>query len=300
MASLAGRTAIVTGAGRGIGRATALQLARMGAAVVVNDLGTAVDGTGRDASVAETVVAEIEAAGGRAMANGASVTDFPGVERMVADAIARFGAVDIVVNNAGMSWSAPIWETDPDLFDRVSASHAKGTFNTIRCAAPGMRARGWGRIVNLVSRAGLVGIAGSAAYAAGKGAVFALTNVAARDLASSGVTVNAVNPGSTGTRMVMGAVERAKAQGGADALARAARIEAALQAPEDVAALIAALCTEDAGCFTGQVFFVAKGEVGLFRPLAVDQKASVASGATVETLLAAIDTLKAHPLDAPY
>jgi NAD(P)-dependent dehydrogenase (short-subunit alcohol dehydrogenase family) len=299
MASLAGRTAIVTGAGRGIGRATALQLARMGAAVVVNDLGTTVDGTGRDASVAATVVGEIEAAGGRAMANGTSVTEFDGVERMVADAIARFGAVDIVVNNAGMSWSAPIWETDPEVFDRVSGSHAKGTFNTIRCAAPGMRARGWGRIVNLVSRAGLVGIPGSAAYAAGKGAVFALTNVAARDLASSGVTVNAVNPGSTGTRMVLGAVERAKAQGGAGAQ-RAARLEAALQPPEDVAALIAALCTEDASRLTGQVFFVAKNEVGLFRPLDVDQKATVASGATVETLLSALDGFRPHPLDAPY
>jgi NAD(P)-dependent dehydrogenase (short-subunit alcohol dehydrogenase family) len=297
MVSLAGRTAIVTGAGRGIGRATALQLARMGAAVVVNDLGTAVDGAGRDAGVAEAVAGEIEAAGGRAMANAASVTDFAGVERMVAEAVERFGAVDIVVNNAGMSWSAPIWETDPDLFDRVSGSHAKGTFNTIRCAAPAMRARGWGRIVNLVSRAGLVGIPGSAAYAAGKGAVFALTNVAARDLASTGVTVNAVNPGSTGTRMVLGAVERAKAQGAAE---RAARIEAALQPPEDVAALIAALCTEDAGHLTGQVLFVAKGELGLFRPLAVDQKASIASGATVDTLLSALGGFRPHPLDAPY
>jgi NAD(P)-dependent dehydrogenase (short-subunit alcohol dehydrogenase family) len=300
MVSLTGRTAIVTGAGRGIGRATALELARLGAAVVVNDLGTAIDGTGRDAGVAATVVAEIEAAGGRALANATSVTDFAGVERMVADATAHFGAVDILVNNAGMSSSAPIWETDPDLFDRVSGSHAKGTFNTIRCAAPGMRARGWGRIVNLVSRAGLVGIAGSAAYAAGKGAVFALTNVAARDLHSAGVTVNAVNPGSTGTRMVLGAVERARAQGSADALARAARLEAALQSPEDVATLIAALCTEEAGKITGQVFFVGKGEIGLFGPLAVDQKASTSDGASVETLLAALGAFRAHPLDAPY
>jgi NAD(P)-dependent dehydrogenase (short-subunit alcohol dehydrogenase family) len=299
MTSLAGRTAIVTGAGRGIGRATALELARMGAAVVVNDLGTAVDGAGRDASVAAAVVGEIEAAGGRAMASAASVTDFAGVERMVAEAIERFGGVDIVVNNAGLSSSAPIWETDPDVFDRVSASHAKGTFNTIRCVAPQMRARGWGRIVNLVSRAGLVGIPGAAAYAAGKGAVFALTNVAARDLASTGITVNAVNPGSTGTRMVLGAVERARAQGGAGA-ERAARLEAALQPPEDVAVLIAALCTEDAARFTGQVFFVARGEVGLFRPLGVEQKASVASGSTVETLVTAIGGLRPHPLDAPY
>ena len=173
--SLAGRTAIVTGAGRGIGRATALQLARMGAAVVVNDLGTTVEGTGHDARVAAAVVAEIEAAGGRAIASAASVTDFAGVERMVAEAVDRFGGVDVLINNAGMSSTAPIWEMDPDVFDRVSASHAKGTFNTIRCAAPHMRARGWGRIVNLVSRAGLVGIPGTAAYAAGKGAIFALT-----------------------------------------------------------------------------------------------------------------------------
>ena len=300
MASLAGRTAIVTGAGRGIGRATALQLARMGAAVVVNDLGTTIDGTGHDASLAAAVVSEIEAAGGRAMANGASVTDFAGVERMVAEAVARFGSVDVLINNAGATASAPIWEMDPDVFERVSASHAKGTFNTIRCVAPHMRARKWGRIVNLVSRAGLVGIPGTAAYAAGKGAVFALTNVAARDLASSGITVNAVNPGSTGTRMVLGAVERVRAQGDAEAIARAARMEAALQSPEDVAALIAALSTEEAGHLTGQVFFVGRGEVGLFRPLGVEQTASAASGWTVDTLLAALGGFRPYPLDAVY
>jgi NAD(P)-dependent dehydrogenase (short-subunit alcohol dehydrogenase family) len=182
----------------------------------------------------------------------------------------------------------------------VSASHAKGTFNTIRCVAPHMRARGWGRIVNLVSRAGLVGIPGTAAYAAGKGAVFALTNVAARDLASSGITVNAVNPGSTSTRMVLGAVERARAQGDPDAVARAARMEAAFQAPEDVAALIAALSTEEAGRLTGQVFFVGRGEIGLFRPLGVEQKANAAGGWTVEAVLTALAELRPHPLDGVY
>jgi NAD(P)-dependent dehydrogenase (short-subunit alcohol dehydrogenase family) len=298
--TLAGRTAIVTGAGRGIGRATALQLARMGAAVVVNDLGTTVEGAGHDAAVAAAVVTEIEAAGGRAMVSAASVTDFAGVERMVAEAVDRFGGVDVLVNNAGMAATAPIWEMDPDVFDRVSASHAKGTFNTIRCVSPHMRARGWGRIVNLVSRAGLVGIPGTAAYAAGKGAIFALTNVAARDLMSSAITVNAVNPGSTGTRMVLDAVERARAHGGAEAVARAARMEAAIQAPEDVAALIAALCTEEAGHLTGQVFFVGRGEIGLFRPLAVDQTAKAGSGCSVEALLKALGGFRPYPLDAPY
>src|SRR5262245_45257164 len=225
-APLAGRTAVVTGAGRGIGRATATMLAELGAAVVVNDLGTTTDGVGSDEGPATAVVREIEAAGGRALASTASVTDFAAVERMMTDAVGRFGGIDIVVNNAGLTVGKPIWEMDPETFQRVSASHALGTFNCIRCAAPHLRARGGGRIVNLVSRAGLVGVPGTAAYAAGKGAVFALTNVAARDLKPFGITVNAVNPGSTGTRMVLDAVERAKAQGGAEAVARAARLQA--------------------------------------------------------------------------
>jgi len=112
----------------------------------------------------------------------------------------RFGGVDILVNNAGITAGGPIWELEPEVFARVSASHATGTFNGIRCAAPYMQRRRWGRIVNLVSRAGLIGIPGSAGYAAGKSAVFALTNVAARDLAPFGIAVNAVNPASTETR----------------------------------------------------------------------------------------------------
>ena len=112
--------------------------------------------------------------------------------------------------------------------------------------------------------------------------------------------MNAVNPGSTGTRMVLDAVERARAQGGAEAVARAARMEAALQPPEDVAALIAALCTEEAGHLTGQVFFVGRGEIGLFCPLAVEQKASTDSGCTVEAVLTVLGEFRPHPLDAPY
>ena len=127
---------MVTGAGRGIGRATALQLAALGAAVVVNDLGTATDGAGQDAGPAAAVAAEIEAAGGRAMTSPVSVTDFDAVERMMADAAERFGNVDILVNNAGITVGKPIWELEPEVFARVSASHATGTFNGIRCAAP--------------------------------------------------------------------------------------------------------------------------------------------------------------------
>jgi 3-oxoacyl-[acyl-carrier protein] reductase len=130
------------------------------------------------------------------------VTDFFGAERIVAAAEEAFGGVDILVNNAGLSAGKPIWEIEPKLFREVCFSHLVGTFNCIRAAAPGMRARGDGRIVNLVSRAGLVGMVGNAAYGAGKGGVFGLTNVVSRELAAFGITVNAVNPSATDTRMV--------------------------------------------------------------------------------------------------
>ena len=295
---LAGRTAVVTGAGRGIGRATALELARLGAAVVVNDLGTSTDGTGTDAGPAGAVAREIEASGGRALPCAASVTDFAAVEHMMADAAERFGGVDILVNNAGLTASKPIWEMEPDVFERVAASHATGTFNGIRCAAPYMRKRAWGRIVNLVSRAGLVGMPGAAAYAAGKGAVFALTNVAALDLAPAGITVNAVNPASTETRMVTQAVERGRAAGGA-AAERAARLLASLQPPEAVARLVAALCLDSAGAITGQVLFVSGDEIGVFRPLAVDQRATVGTP-TVDAVAVALAGLQFQPASPPY
>jgi NAD(P)-dependent dehydrogenase (short-subunit alcohol dehydrogenase family) len=152
--------------------------------------------------------------------------------------------------------------------------------------------------VNLVSRAGLIGVPGTAAYAAGKGAVFALTNVAARDLASSGITVNAVNPASTETRMVTQAVERGRAEGGVSA-ARAAKLLATLQTPEDVARLIAALCLDAAAAITGQIFLVARDRIGLFRPLGVDQECTVET-ATIEATSRALGSFRLHPLDAPY
>jgi len=295
---LLGRTAVVTGAGRGIGRATALMLAELGAAVVVNDLGTTTDGVGSDGGPATAVVREIEAAGGRAIASTASVTDFGAVERMMADAASRFGGLDVVVNNAGLTAGQPIWEMDPDTFERVSASHARGTFNCIRCAAPHLRARGGGRIVNLVSRAGLVGVPDAAAYAAGKGAVFALTNVAARDLKPFGITVNAVNPASTDTRMVTQAVERGRAAGGA-AAERATKLLATLQAPEDVARLIVGLCLDEASTVTVQVFLVSRDRIGLFRPLGVDQEAAL-DAPTVEAVGRVLQGFRLHPIDSPY
>ena len=296
---LRGRVAVVTGAGRGIGRATALELARQGAAVVVNDVGTELDGAGRDASLAARVAAEIEAAGGRAAASGESVAEWGSAQRIVATALERFGAVDVLVNNAGLSAGAPVFELEPALFERVVASHLHGSFYCMRAAAPHMKARGWGRIVNLVSRAGIIGVPGTAAYGAGKGGVFGLTNVASRDLAPFGVTVNAVNPSSTDTRMVARAIEAGRAAGG-DAALRAENLAAAMQRPEDVAVLIAALCSEAAAGLTGQLFFVAKSRVALFQPLTLAQSREKEGPWTAEELAKELPSFVPYPLDTPY
>jgi NAD(P)-dependent dehydrogenase (short-subunit alcohol dehydrogenase family) len=296
---LAGRVAVVTGAGRGIGRATALELARLGAAVVVNDVGSAPDGGGRDASLAAAVVGEIEVAGGRAAANADSVAEWSGAERIVATALERFGAVDLLINNAGLAAGAPLWELDPALFDRVVASHLHGAFYCTRAAAPHMKARGFGRIVNLVSRAGIIGVPGNAAYGAGKGGIFGLTNVAARDLGPFGITVNAVNPSSTDTRMVARAIEAGRAAGG-EALLRAENLAAAMQRPENVAVLIAALCGDAAARINGQVFFVARSRIGLFQPLTLAQSRDKEGPWSAEELAAALGEFETYPLDSPY
>lgn len=296
---LENKTAIVTGAGRGIGRATALELARLGASVVVNDLGTSTAGIGHDPSLAEEVASEIAAAGGRALANTDSVIDFEAAGRITAAAVEHFGSLDILVNNAGLSAGAPIWQLEPDVFDLVTATHIKGTYNCTRHAVPHMKAKGWGRIVNLVSRSGLTGVAGNAAYGTGKGGIFGFTNVVSRDLAGFGITVNGVNPSSTDTRMVSEAIEAAEREGGAMA-ERAANLKAVLQAPGEVAVLIAALCSEQAASISGQFFFVRGSEVGLFQPLSLVQTTSREAKWTAADLADEISKLDPYPLDSPY
>lgn len=297
---LSGRTAVVTGAGRGIGRATALELARLGANVVVNDIGAASDGSGTDDGPARAVAEEIAQAGGAAAISVDSVVEFAGAESIVATAVERFGGVDILVNNAGLSAGKPIWEIEPELFSTVCNSHLVGAFNCTRCAVPQMKERGWGRIVNLVSRAGLVGIAGNVAYGAGKGGVFGLTNVVSRDLAPFGITVNAVNPGATDTRMVTEAIDRIRAHGDAAAQRMAQGLTAALQKPEGVAAVIAALCSPQAAHVTGEIFYVSGADIGVFEPLRVEQKQSRNDGWTSDAVLDSLEDFSFHRLDEPY
>src|SRR6202050_2384912 len=172
MPSLDGRVAIVTGAGRGIGRSTALVLAAEGARVVVNDLGANVDGSGADASPAQQVVDEITAAGGRAIANGADISDHGAAEELVRSAIGEFGKLDVLVNVAGILRDRMIFNMTEQEWDDVIRVHLKGTFNTSKFASAHWRSRraedAQNRIINFTSASGLHGAPGQPNYAAAK------------------------------------------------------------------------------------------------------------------------------------
>jgi NAD(P)-dependent dehydrogenase (short-subunit alcohol dehydrogenase family) len=202
----AGRVAIVTGAGRGIGREHALMLADHGAKVVVNDLGGAFDGTGADAGPAAEVVAEIRAAGGEAVANGDDVSDFDAAHAMIQQAIDTFGRVDVLVNNAGILRDRMLVNMSEQEWDAVIKVHLKGTFAPCRHAAAHWREKQKAgepvdaRIINTSSVSGIYGNPGQTNYGAAKMGIAAFTIIAARELARYGVTVNAIAPGAL-TRM---------------------------------------------------------------------------------------------------
>jgi 3-oxoacyl-[acyl-carrier protein] reductase len=294
-AELAGRAAIVTGAGGGIGRATALALTRLGAAVVINDIGRDDQGV----STAEKVVDEIRANGGRAAANTDSVTDWDGAARMVSLAQRELGSVDILVNNAGIGFSGAPWDIERDAFDRVVSTHVQGSFYCTRHALPIMREGGWGRIVNLVSRAGITGMPSTLPYAVGKGGVFGLTNALSRDVAGTGITVNGVNPSSTGTPMVTKALEKLGAMGD-QGRKRAESLLAQMQTAEQVAVVIASLCLPGAAEINGQLFLVEHNKVGLFQPLTITQDVDRDTAWTPGDLCEALGKLELHDLTDAY
>jgi NAD(P)-dependent dehydrogenase (short-subunit alcohol dehydrogenase family) len=238
MGLLDGRVAVVTGAGGGIGREIALCLAAEGASVVVNDLGTSLDGSGTGVDPATETCTLIEKAGGRAVPNPESVSDFDGAGRIVAQAVETFGSIDILVNNAGIVRDRTLVKMTSDDYDAVIAVHQKGTFNCTRHAAPHMKEAGYGRIVNITSSAGLRGNFGQTNYGAAKAAIMGMTFVWALELGRYGVTVNAVAPAGL-TRMTENLF------GGADAPPDQ---NPALNAP-----LVAFLASEQASYVNGQV-----------------------------------------------
>ncbi len=261
MPDLQGKAAIVTGAGRGIGREHALALAAAGASVVVNDLGGSVDGEGSDATPAQTVVNEIVAAGGKAVANYDDVSDFAAAEHMIERAVERYGRLDILINNAGILRDRMIVNMSEDEWDAVIGVHLKGHFAPLRHAAAYWRERSKGgdevrgRVINTSSPSGVFGNVGQVNYGAAKAGIAALTVIAAQELVRYGVTVNCLAPNARTrmTEMTFGDMEAPEE--GFDPLD-----------PGNMSPLVVALCADGAQDITGQVFFVWGGTVNVLVP----------------------------------
>jgi NAD(P)-dependent dehydrogenase (short-subunit alcohol dehydrogenase family) len=259
MGLLDGRVAIVTGAGRGLGRAHALALADEGAMVVVNDPGVSGDGSGTDPAPAELVVAEIEKMGGRATANLDSCADWKAAENLVAQAVDTFGSLDVLVNNAGILRDKMSFNMTEDEWDAVMHVHLKGHFAPSRFAAAHWRAEAkagkevYGRIINTSSESGYLGLVGQVNYAAAKSGIVGMTVTMARELERVGVTVNAIAPRAR-TRMTTSSFSNYR-QAEDDAFDD--------RAPENVSPVVVWLASPAAHHVSGQLFSVYGGDIEL-------------------------------------
>jgi NAD(P)-dependent dehydrogenase (short-subunit alcohol dehydrogenase family) len=260
MGSLDGRVAIITGAGRGIGREHALLFAREGARVVVNDLGGANDGTGTDMTPAQQVVEEIEALGGEAIVNGDNVADWQGAQRMINMAIEHFGDLDILVNNAGILRDRVIVNMTEEEWDAVIAVHLKGHFAPTRWAAAYWREQhkaGKGRprhLVHTSSTSGLFANPGQSNYGAAKTGIATFSQIAAKELIRYNVKSNTVAPGAR-TRLTL-------ATPGLEQIMQPAAGGFDQWDPANISPLVAYLASEECR-FTGETFFVQGGNVTL-------------------------------------
>jgi NAD(P)-dependent dehydrogenase (short-subunit alcohol dehydrogenase family) len=273
---LKGRTAVVTGSGRGIGRGIAMLMAAEGANVVVNDPGVNVDGTGHDDGPAAQVVAEIKAKGGVAVPDFNTVATLEGGEGIVKTALDNFGRIDILVNVAGILRDRMIYNMTEEEWDAVVQVHLKGHYNTTKPASILMRQQRFGRIICFSSGSGLNGSSGQANYGAAKAGIAGFGRVVARDLGRYGVTCNTIAPGAS-TRMTATVPDTARqararagiggAQGPAGAAPPVAEIRRpempALREPEYVAPMVVWLCTDAAWNVNGKVFNVSGGTIAL-------------------------------------
>src|SRR5882724_813400 len=257
---LEGKVAVVTGAGRGIGREHAIALAQAGASLVVNDLGASLAGEGADTAPADDVVREIEALGGEAVANGENVADFAGARRLIDTAISAFGRLDILVNNAGILRDRMLVNMEEHEWDAVIEVHLKGHFAPTRHAAAYWRERSKAgdqvaaRVINTSSPSGVFGNVGQLNYGAAKAGIVGFTLIAAQELQRYGVTVNAIAPNAR-TRMTEAAFgEIPLPEGGFDPAD-----------PGNNSPIVVALCADEAQDITGQVFFIYGGVVNMLR-----------------------------------
>lgn len=269
MGLLDNKIAIVTGAGRGLGQAEALELAREGATVVVQDLGAALDGSGSSEDPSHEVVAEIEKAGGKALAHFGDIADYGYAKQLIDETVERFGDVHIVVNNAGILRDRMIFNMEEAEWDAVVRVHLKGHFATMRHATAYWRQRAkegqevYGHIINTTSEAALFGSPGQPNYAAAKAGIIALTTSTANAMVKYGITANAIAPRARTvmTETSMPEVFGQKAEDGFDTWA-----------PENVAPLVAFLASPEAARVTGQVFIVWGNEVKLLQGPRVEER----------------------------
>ena len=270
------KVAVVTGAGRGIGREIAVLMAQLGAHLVVNDYGGSEGGQGGSQNPADEVVGVIKGAGGRAAASYDSVATMAGGQRIIKTAIDAFGRVDIVVNNAGILRDRMIFNMSEEEWDSVIDTHLKGTFAVTRAAAPYMREQRSGRFINMTSTSGLVGNVGQANYAAAKMGIVGLTKVVALDMARYNVTANCISPFAW-TRMIGTIPTETEAQ--------QARVEKIKKlSPAHIAPVAAFLASDYAKEVSGQVLGVRGKEIMLFGHMRPVMRVHHAEGWTVERL----------------
>ena len=276
MGVLEGKVVVVTGAGRGVGRGVALDAARAGAAVVVNDLGVSLVGEGDGMPVAEQVAEEIRASGGRAVANRDSVASWQGAQHIVEAALDAFGRIDGVVNNAGNLRDSLFHKMTEEEFDSVIAVHLKGSFNVSRAAAPHFKTQASGAYVHMTSTSGLVGNFGQANYSAAKLGIVGLSKSIALDMHRFGVRSNAVAPFAW-TRMIdsipTNTPEQQKRVDGLKKLV-----------PEKIAPFVTALVSDAGAGVTGQIFGVRNNEIYLFSQPRLIRTAHTSDGWTPETI----------------
>ena len=256
------KVAVITGAGRGIGRGVAKLMAEEGAKVVVADLGVNVDGSGEDQSPAAQVVREIQDTGGTAVACYENVALMEGGERIVQSAIDNFGKLDIVVTPAGILRDRMVFNMAEQEWDDVIAVHLKGTFTVVKHASILFRQQRSGRIITFSSTSGLIGNSGQANYGAAKDGIAGFTRVVARDLGRYGVTANAISPAAD-TRMTGTVSEESRAIRAQRGIAGAGVRSEMRRDPEDIAPFVTWLASDEAGHVNGHVFHVAGGMVGL-------------------------------------
>ena len=274
---LADKVAIITGSGRGVGRCIALELARCGASVVINDIGSSISGEGTDISAAQSVVDEITAMGGKAIASGHSVADWSEAQALIASARDAFGGLDIVVNNAGNLRDCIFHKMSPEEFNSVIDVHLRGAFYVSRAAAPFFKEQGSGAFIHMTSSSGLVGNFGQANYCAAKLGVVGLSKAIALDMSRFNVRSNAVAPWAW-TRMIDSLPNETEAE-----KKRNEGLKKLI--PEKIAPLIAALGSDGAKDVTGQIFGVRNNEIYLFSQPRVLRTAHTSDGWTPETII---------------